>query len=125
MYIFPSVNNCWLHLQQAAQKSPKGSDGFVTLAELEERRDNLLQHHARLYQPHSGRVEALRRQWARGFPRDSIRSHFTKINRTLQRTIPDVTQRAFYQVSSDRSYGNTRYGLRLPPGKIELREGER
>jgi CRISPR-associated protein (TIGR02584 family) len=103
----------------------QGGDGFVSLAELETRREALLQHHARLYQPHSGRVEALRRQWARDFPRDSVRSHFANINRMLQQAIPDVMQRSYYQVSSVRAYGNTRYGLRLPPEKIELRDGER
>jgi hypothetical protein len=116
----------YVHLVQLRRQSAanREDDGFVTLAELEEKRDELLQRYARLYSSSSGRVEALRRQWARAFPRDSIRSHFANINRKLQHAIPDVTHALFYRVSSEGAYGNTRYGLRLPAEKIELRPEE-
>jgi CRISPR-associated protein (TIGR02584 family) len=108
-----------IRLQQS-QAQP--GDGFVTLDELEARQDELLQHYASLYGTHAERVTSLRRQWARGWPRDSIRSHFATINRKIQQAVPDKAQAVFYRVESEGPYGKTRYGLRLPPGKIELRE---
>jgi hypothetical protein len=66
-------------------------------------------------------VTSLRQQWARGWPRDSIRSHFAAINRKIQQAVPDKAQAVFYRVESEGPYGKTRYGLRLPPEKIELR----
>jgi len=44
------------------------------------------------------------------------------MNRKIQEVIPDKAQAVFYRVESEGPYGKTRYGLRLPPGKIELRE---
>jgi CRISPR-associated protein (TIGR02584 family) len=100
-------------------------EGFVTLDDLEQAQDELLRRHAGLYSPHAERVATLRRQWARGFPRDSIRAHFAHINRQMRRLIPDPTLAVFYRISSERGYGNTRYGLRLPREKITLPEEER
>ena len=84
--------------------------------------DVLLQHYASLYGTHAERVTLLRQKWARGWPRDSIRSHFATMNRKIQQAIPDKAQAVFYRVESEGPYGKTCYGLRLPPGKIELRE---
>ena len=108
-----------IRLQQAHTHP---DEGFVTLDELEARQDELLQHYVSLYGTHAGRVTSLRQQWARGWPRDSIRSHFATINRKIQQAVPDKAQAVFYRVESEGPYGKTRYGLRLPPGKIELRE---
>lgn len=108
-----------IRLQQAHVQP---GDGFVTLDELEALQDELLRHYASLYGTHAERVAALRQQWARGWPRDSIRSHFATINRKIQQAVPDKAQAVFYRVESEGPYGQTRYGLRLPPGKIELRE---
>jgi CRISPR-associated protein (TIGR02584 family) len=104
------------------QAHTQAGDGFVTLDELEAMQDELLQHYSSLYGAHAGRVESLRQQWARGLPRDSIRSHFSTINGKIQQAVPDKAQAVFYRVESEGPYGKTRYGLRLPPGKIELRE---
>lgn len=93
---------------------------FVTLDELEELKEELLHRYVRLYGEHAGRVASLRQQWARGWPRDSIRSHFAAINRKIAQAVPDSTQADLYRVVSAGPYGQTRYGLRLPPGKIEL-----
>jgi hypothetical protein len=108
-----------IRLQQARTHP---DEGFVTLDELEARQDELLQHYVSLYGTHAGRVTSLRQQWARGWPRDSIRSHFATINRKIQQAVSDKAQAVFYRVESEGPYGKTRYGLRLPPGKIELRE---
>ena len=107
-----------IRLQQARTHP---DEGFVTLDELEARQDELLQHYVSLYGTHAGRVTSLRQQWARGWPRDSIRSHFATINRKIQQAVPDKAQAVFYRVESEGPYGKTRYGLRLPPEKIELR----
>jgi hypothetical protein len=69
-----------IRLQQS-HAHPGG--GFVTLDELEARQDELLQHYASLYGTHAERVTSLRQKWARGWPRDSIRSHFAMINRQI------------------------------------------
>ncbi|HEY7490924.1 MAG TPA: CRISPR-associated ring nuclease Csm6 [Candidatus Tectomicrobia bacterium] len=105
---------------QQAQAHP--GDGFVTLDELEAMQGELLQHYASLYGTHAARVKSLRQQWARGWSRDSIRSHFSAINHKIQQAIPEKAQAVFYRVESEGPYGKTRYGLRLPAGKIELRE---
>src|SRR5262249_27151100 len=96
--------------------------GFVTLDELEAVHEEVLQHYASLYGARAERVALLRKKWDRGWPRDSIRSHFSNINRKIHQAIPDKAQSVFYRVESEGPYGQTRYGLRLPPGKIELRE---
>jgi CRISPR-associated protein (TIGR02584 family) len=101
---------------------PERDDGFVTLDELENMQEALLQRYESLYGPHAERVAMLRKKWAQGMPWDSVRSHFANINRKISTTIPDVAQAVFYRISSERLYGRTRYGLRLPPGKIVLRE---
>lgn len=108
-----------IRLQQAHVQS---GDGFVTLDELEARQDELVRCYASLYSAHAGRVALLRQQWVRGWPRDSIRSHFAAINHKICKAIPDKAQAVFYRVESEGPYGKTRYGLRLPPGKIELEE---
>ena len=107
-----------IRLQQAHARP---GDGFVTLDELEAMQDELLRHYASLYGTHAERVTSLRQRWARGWSRDSIRSHFATMNRKIQEAIPDKAQAVFYRVESEGPYGKTRYGLRLPPGKIELR----
>jgi hypothetical protein len=108
-----------IRLQQAHAHP---GDGFVTLDALEAMQDELLQHYASLYGTHAERVKSLRQQWDRGWPRDSIRSHFATINRKIQQAVPDKAQAVFYRVESEGPYGKTRYGLRLPLGKIKLRE---
>lgn len=108
-----------IRLQQA---SAHPGDGFVTLDELEAMQDELFHHYASLYGTHAQRAASLRQKWARGWPRDSIRSHFATINGKIQQAVPDKAQAVFYRVESEGPYGKTRYGLRLPPGKIELRE---
>ena len=108
-----------IRLRQA-HVHPEGS--FVTLDELEAMQDELLRHYASLYSTHAERVTSLRQKWARGWSRDSIRSHFATMNRKIEEAIPDKAQAIFYRVESEGPYGKTRYGLRLPPGKIELRK---
>jgi hypothetical protein len=85
-------------------------------------RDILLQRYERLYGQHSEHVAALRRRWQNGIAPESLRQHFAKINRRLQTHLPNREQMLYYRVDSQGQYGETRYGLRLPPDKIELRE---
>lgn len=104
------------------QNQHRQGDGFVTLNDLDAMRETLLERYERLYGQHSERVAALRRRWHNGIASESLRQHFAKINRRIQTHIPNRAQAMYYQVESQGQYGETRYGLRLPPEKIELRE---
>lgn len=112
----------YAHLASSRIKPAAGGKGFLSLDEIDGRREELLQRYERLYGMYSGRVDALRKKWATGIPRDSVRSHFANINRKIREVVPDRSQAQFYMVDSEGGYGATCYGLRLPPEKIEIRE---
>jgi len=97
--------------------------GFMSLDDLDGMREAMLQRYERVYGAFSERVEALRRTWKERIPPESLRSHVSTINRKIRRAVSDEAQAAFYIVDSEGEYGATRYGLRLHPGSIELREG--
>jgi CRISPR-associated protein (TIGR02584 family) len=97
-------------------------NGFVSLDELDGWRDELLQRYEQLYSGHSERVVMLRKKWATGMPRDSVRSHFANINQKIRKVVPDRSQAQFYVVDSKGPYGATCYGLHLSSEKIEVRE---
>jgi CRISPR-associated protein (TIGR02584 family) len=100
----------------------EGGDGFLSLDAIESLQDELLRRYEQLYGRDSGRVVALREKWATGFPRDSVRSHFANIKRKIEAAVPDRLQASLYTVESQGPYGATRYGLRLRPEKIDIRE---
>jgi hypothetical protein len=112
----------YAQLARAKVQQAERGDGFLSLDDLDGMRDELLRRYAQFYAMHSGRVDALRRQWNTGLPRDSVRSHFANINRKILEAVPDRSQAQFYMVDSEGQYGATRYGLRLPLEKIEHRE---
>ena len=93
-----------------------------SLDDIEGLQDELLRRYEQLYGRDSGRVDALRRKWTTGFPRDSVRSHFANIKRKIEAAVPDRLQASLYTVESQGPYGGTRYGSRLPPEKIDIRE---
>jgi CRISPR-associated protein (TIGR02584 family) len=113
-----------LYIQLALARVQQGEagDGFLSLDDIEGLQDELLRRYEQLYGRESGRVDALRRKWATGFPRDSVRSHFANIKRKIEAAVPDRLQASFYTVDSQGPYGATCYGLRLPPEKIDIRE---
>ena len=83
----------------------------------------MVQRYAGLYGHDAGRLEALRARWERdGLSHANVRTHFPNIKRKLREALPEPEVAAFYEVSSVRQYGQTRYGLLLPAGKIELRD---
>jgi hypothetical protein len=51
-----------------------------------------------------------------------VRSHFANINRKIRQALSDPAQAVWYQVDRAGPYGQKRYGLRLAPANIELRE---
>jgi CRISPR-associated protein (TIGR02584 family) len=113
-----------LYTQLALPRIQQGQDGdgFLSLDDIEGLQDELLQRYTQLYGRESGRVEALRRKWATGFPRDSVRSHFANIKRKIEAAVPDRLQASLYTVDSQGPYGATRYGLRLRPENIDIQE---
>jgi CRISPR-associated protein NE0113 (Cas_NE0113) len=97
-------------------------DGFLSLKELNTRREAMLLCYERLYGAYSGHVENLRQAWEKRIPPARLRSRFSKINGKIRQAVPRNVQVALYIVTSDRRYGATRYGLRLLPGRIQLQE---
>ena len=97
-------------------------DGFLSLKELNGKRDEMLRRYERLYGAYSGHVDNLRQAWEKAIPRAGILSRFSKINRKIRQAVPDSVDVALYVVTSARRYGATRYGLRLSPERIELQE---
>lgn len=109
----------WTRWHQAQSQT---GDGWLTLDELEAMRHDIFQRYRRLYGLHAGRVAALRQQWDRGLSREGVRSHFANINRKIRQALSDPAQAVWYQVDRAGPYGQKRYGLRLAPANIELRE---
>ena len=97
-------------------------DGFLSVRELNGKREAMLRRYEQLYGAYSGHVENLRRAWEKRIPPARLRSRFSKISRKIRQAVPDSIEVESYLVSSDRRYGATRYGLRLLPERIELRE---
>jgi len=115
----------YAQLARARVEQAGRGDGFLTLAELDAMRDAMLRRYEGLYGPYSGHVEALRARWKEGIPPPNLRSHFAAIKQKIQAAILDSVRASFYQVTSERRYAGTRYGLTLPPEKIEVWEDER
>jgi CRISPR-associated protein (TIGR02584 family) len=97
-------------------------DGFLSLKELNGKREAMLVRYEGLYGAYSGHVENLRHAWEKGIPPARLRSRFSKINGKIRKAVPGNVQVARYLVASDRRYGATRYGLHLPPERIELQD---
>ena len=97
-------------------------DGFLSLKELNGKRDEMLRRYERLYGAYSEHVDNLRQAWEKAIPRAGLLSRFSKINRKIRQAVPDSVDVALYVVTSARRYGATRYGLRLSPERIELQE---
>jgi hypothetical protein len=112
----------YTQLALARVQQGEGGDGFLSLDDIEGLQDEMLRRYTQLYSRESGRVDALRRKWATGFPRDSVRSHFANIKRKIEAAVPDRLQASLYTVDSQGPYGATRYGLRLRPENIDIQE---
>jgi hypothetical protein len=97
-------------------------DGFLSLKELNGKRDAMLRRYEALYGAYSGHVENVRQAWVKRIPPARLRSHISKINGKIRRAVPDGIDVASYIIASEGRYGATRYGLRLPPERIELQE---
>lgn len=97
-------------------------DGFLSLKELNSKRQAMLLCYERLYGAHSGHVENLRQAWEKRIPPARLRSHFSKITRKIRQAVPGNIEASFFEVTSERRYGATRYGLRLPSERIEVHE---
>ena len=106
-----------------AKMQPEGrGDGFLSVKELNGKRDAMLRRYEQVYGPYSGHVENLRRAWEKRIPPARLRSRFSKISRKIRQAVPRSIDVESYVVTSDRRYGATCYGLRLPPERIEVRE---
>jgi len=103
------------------QREGRG-DGFLSVRELNGKRDAMLRRYERLYGPYSGHVENLRQAWEKRIPPARLRSRFSKISRKIRQAVPRNIDVESYVVTSDRRYGATCYGLRLPPERIDVRE---
>ena len=98
-------------------------DGFLSVKELNGKREAMLRRYEQLYGAYSGHVENLRQAWEKRISPARLRSRFSKISRKIKQAVLGSIEVERYVVSSDGRYGATRYGLRLPPERIELREG--
>jgi len=103
------------------QREGRG-DGFLSVRELNGKRDAMLRRYEQLYGPYSGHVENLRQAWEKRIPPARLRSRFSKISRKIRQAVPRNIDVESYVVTSDRRYGATCYGLRLPPERIDVRE---
>lgn len=103
------------------QREGRG-DGFLSVKELNGKRDAMLRRYEQLYNPYSGHVENLRQAWEKRIPPARLRSRFSKISRKIRQAVPRNIDVESYVVTSDRRYGATCYGLRLPPERIDVRE---
>jgi len=97
-------------------------DGFLSLKELNGKRQEMLLRYERLYGAYSGHVDNLRQAWEKSIRPARLRSHFSKITRKIRQAVPGNIEVSFYEVTSKRRYGATRYGLRLLPERIEVHE---
>jgi CRISPR-associated protein (TIGR02584 family) len=113
-----------LYTQLALAKMQKEGhgDGYLSVKELNARREAMLRRYQQFYGPYSGHVENLRQAWEKRIPPERLRSRFSKINRKIRQAVADGIDVESYVVSSNGRYGATRYGLRLPPERIEVRE---
>jgi CRISPR-associated protein (TIGR02584 family) len=103
------------------QREGRG-DGFLSLKELNGKRQAMLLRYERLYGTYSGHVENLRQVWEKRIPPARLRSHFSKITRKIRQAVPGNIKVSCYEVTSKRRYGATSYGLRLVPERIEVHE---
>jgi CRISPR-associated protein (TIGR02584 family) len=112
----------YAELARARLQQVGRGDGFLNLKELNGKREAMLLRYERLYSTHSGHVENLRQAWDKRIPPTRLRSSFSKISRKIREAVPDSIEVSFYVVTSIGSYGATRYGLLLPPERIELQD---
>ena len=103
------------------QREGRG-DGFLSVKELNGKREAMLRRYEQLYGAYSGHVENLRQAWEKRIPPARLLSRFSKICRKIKQAVPGNIDVERYVVSSAGRYGATCYGLQLPPERIEVRE---
>ncbi|HXH13073.1 MAG TPA: CRISPR-associated ring nuclease Csm6 [Alphaproteobacteria bacterium] len=112
----------YTQLALAKMRREGRGDGFLSVKELNGKRDAMLRRYQQLYGPYSGHVENLRQAWEKRIPPARLRSRFSKISRKIRQAVPRSIDAESYVVTSDRRYGATCYGLRLSPERIDVRE---
>ncbi len=94
---------------------------FQTLTNLstKEAIEDIAKDYSHIYGERSLKAKELLSKWENGMPMEQLRQYITKINKKLEREIPD-TLLPYYRITSLRQYASTRYGVKVERKKIEI-----
>lgn len=66
------------------------------------------------------KADDMKEKWKEGLRSEALRQHISKLNRSLRDQISDQLLSDFIIVECKRSYGSSRYGVRVDKGKIAI-----
>jgi CRISPR-associated protein Csx14 len=74
----------------------------------------------KIYREQPLKYEEFLNKWADGIDAEIIRQNISKINRTLKEQLQNETLLPYYQVTTLKKYGSSRYGVRAEKGKVRI-----
>lgn len=93
---------------------------FVPLVDMTERPfiENMADDYQQIYGGDSLKRDDLLDKWFDKLDSDSLRQQISKINKALKDELQDETMLPFYQISCNRKYAGSRYGVKVDRAKI-------
>ncbi|MCX7858029.1 MAG: CRISPR-associated ring nuclease Csm6 [Deltaproteobacteria bacterium] len=93
---------------------------YVTLTEFvkEDVLKKMATDYTRIYQGKKAKGEDLLEKWKKASIYEQIRQYIAKINSAIKMAFEDPSLTSFYQISSLRQYGSTKYGIKAEKSKI-------
>lgn len=98
------------------------TDCFLSLQELSSRTvlEVMATDYDRIYGGRPYRKDELLGRWKEGMDPNVIRQNISKVNREIKEQLGDELLLPYYAVTTVKKYGDSRYGVRVEKGKIEV-----
>jgi len=95
---------------------------FVPIGELSGRAtlEAMVADYDRMYAGNPFKREDLLERWKHGLDETHLRQNISKINRALEKQLPDPTLLPIYKIDSARKYADSRYGVRVEKENIYI-----
>lgn len=80
----------------------------------------MAKYHRKIYRDKPDKTEEWLNKWKDGLPIDVLRQVISKINRAIKEQLNDDVLFTYYSISTLKRYADSRYGVRVEKGKIQI-----